>query len=729
MGVRSNVDMYLTVVLLLVPWMVCGQPVNFTINRIELEAFPSLTLKNGDNLQLKCLVNIAKIADFVLASTFTFYKDDRLIHNVTTTSSQAIYIIQNASVSQSGLYKCRINADSRHKTSEEIKVKVTGLSAPLISITKTEVSEGDEITVTCEAPNEEPPMTFNFYKTVKEKGSPKKKQSNNNYAENTYEIKEGESILHFECTVKLMIEDEPESPLSRRQTVTVVEPFSTPTITVRPSNNFTEGAVMEVTCTVQKSYRRSEEVSITLQKGNQILKASTSERLTYSQVATVSDMGDYTCKAEGKTASKTTTAMVKVKELFPRPRLTLKLTNNKTEFINDGDGVGLECSVPSLSPQESSKQDFYLIVNNGERRHMRRGGKFLMRLRSTDSGDYKCEVTIANITKTSEQVQVKVYAPVTKPELKQILRGNKMVVLGDTLILTCRSPTGTPPIVYTLYREGEPLERKEMKDNSEVTFMVNTTKLHDLGHYQCNASNRNHKSSALSEVLNVMVIAPVREVSLVIIPENGEVEEGAELSLVCRAEYGTLPLTFYFYVKKGIEILLRNVTETDIMHAQHIVSLFTKEKDGTYFCKASNKANKIASSKSMEVKAILARWKKAVIGTIVLVIIVAAIAIALYLYLDKKKKGKNITSDSSRSKAVNSSGEKSAADVKSDDSYFGSVQNEEELHILKTAEETNGNNQQNHEVEYTEADSSAPDHHHDSVENNLNENPNTNNLT
>lgn len=37
--------------------------------------------------------------------------------------------------------------------------------------------------------------------------------------------------------------------------------------------------------------------------------------------------------------------------------------------------------------------------------------------------------------------------------------------------------------------------------------------------------------------------------------------------------------------------------------------------------------------------AILARWKKAVIGTFVLVIIVAAIAIALYLYLDKKKKG------------------------------------------------------------------------------------------
>lgn len=91
------------------------------------------------------------------------------------------------------------------------------------------------------------------------------------------------------------------------------EPFSTPTITVRPSNNFTEGAVMEVTCTVQKSYRRSEVVSITLQKGNQILNASNSERLTYSQVATVSDMGNYTCKAEGRTASKTTSAMVKVK--------------------------------------------------------------------------------------------------------------------------------------------------------------------------------------------------------------------------------------------------------------------------------------------------------------------------------------------------------------------------------------------------------------------------------
>lgn len=98
-------------------------------------------------------------------------------------------------------------------------------------------------------------------------------------------------------------------------------------------------------------------------------------------------------------------------------------------------------------------------------------------------------------------------APVAKPELKQIVKGNKMVVLGDTLTLTCRSPSGTPPIVYTLSREGEQIGRKEIPDNSEAVFMVNTTKLHDLGQYQCGAYNRNAKSNAVSDALIVTVIS------------------------------------------------------------------------------------------------------------------------------------------------------------------------------------------------------------------------------
>ncbi|XP_072270208.1 platelet endothelial cell adhesion molecule [Pyxicephalus adspersus] len=724
--------MYLSVILLLTPWMVCGELVNFSINKIELQSRPSTTLKNGENLRLTCSADIAKTAGFELNSTFYFFKDDNLIYNVTTTNDHAIYIIRNASVSRSGLYKCQISVDKKQKTSTEIKVKVTGLLPPVISVSKREVSEGDEITVRCEAPNEDPPMFFYFYKISKERESPKKRQSNKNNMETTFVIKEGESILQFECSVQLMIDDEPESPPSMRQMVTVVEPFGTPTINVHPANNFTEGSIMEVTCTVLVSHIRPEEVTITLQKGNQILQSSTTGRLTYSQVATVANMGNYTCKAEGRTASKTTITTINVKELFSIPRLTLK-RSNVTQYINDGDLVNFECSVSGLSFEEARKQDFFLKVNKVQLKQKQRGGRFQLYLRATDSGNYTCEVTIGNITKISEPVPVKIYAAVAKPELKQIFRGNKIVVvLGDILTLTCKSPSGTPPIIYTLYRGGEMVGRKEMIDSREAVFTVNTTKFHqDLRQYKCHASNRNHKSSAYSEVLNVTVIAPVRGVSLAIIPPNGEVEEGAELSLICRVEYGTLPISIDFYVKKGNEILLRNETITNKMSAQFIVNPFTKQSDGTYFCTASNKAHKNVRSGSMDVKAVLARWKKGIIGGFVFFIIIAALGISLYLYLDKKRKGKSITTNTSRSsKAINSSSEKSAVDVKkTDDSYFGSVQNEEELHILKTAEDNIGNNQQNHEVEYTDVDGSAPESHQESAENNYTENPETNNLS
>lgn len=95
--------------------------------------------------------------------------------------------------------------------------------------------------------------------------------------------------------------------------------------------------------------------------------------------------------------------------MFPRPHLILKLINNKTAYINDGDRVDMECLVSSLSLEAASRQDFVLIGNKGIQMAVNRGGKFSRHLRESDSGSYTCKVTISNITKTSELVHIKVY--------------------------------------------------------------------------------------------------------------------------------------------------------------------------------------------------------------------------------------------------------------------------------------------------------------------------------
>ncbi|XP_075034078.1 platelet endothelial cell adhesion molecule isoform X2 [Mixophyes fleayi] len=702
--------MYLSIVLLISGlWSIHGQQFDFTINSIELSAIPSTKLTNGQKLELKCLVDFARSTNFELESTISFYKDDILIHNVTTTRQQEIYTIQKARVSNTGLYKCQVSVKGREKKSKELEVKVTKLSPPSIYVSKTEAREGDEVIVKCEALEEEPPMKFSFHKFMQDEieiKETKTKISKFNFAEAKFELKEGENILKFKCDVKLVVIDEETSERSKSKTVTALAPFTTPKIEVLPSLNFTEGINMSVKCSIQ---RLPEEVTITLQKDSHIVNSSTTETLSYFQFATVKDMGNYTCKAEGQRVSKSSSVIIKVAELFPRPRLTMQ-NYSKNPFINEGDKLSLECSVSDLPPEVSNKLEYYFIVNKGVKRLVKKGEKF--NLTAKESGVYLCELTISNITKTSDSVQIQVYAPVTKLHLKQIIKDNRMVVPGDTLELSCRSQSGTPPITYSLYRGKKHLQTKFL-EKMEARFLVNVTKPNDSGQYQCQAFNRNEKSNESSNIVNITVIIPVEDVNLTIIPTNGEVEEGAELTLICNVKNGTLPINFQFYVKKGSEILLHNVTKNDQPHTSFEVPSFSKTGDGAYFCVASNRANKSIKSTFMEVKAILATWKKGIIGSFIFLIIVAAVAIVLYFYLDKKKKGKDIYNDKRTSKAVNSSTEKSDVEMKTGNLYVG-------------------NNEQNHDGEYTEVDDPSPHVHEDAVESNVNrieEAPEANNHT
>ncbi|KAM3921973.1 platelet endothelial cell adhesion molecule [Leptodactylus fuscus] len=698
-------------------WSVGGLASDFTINSIELKALPSTKLTNGDTLELKCVVMFAKTTDFVLNSTITFYMDEKVIYTTSSTNDQVSYIIQKARVSNTGNYKCKVSVDSRVKASDDIKIEVTGLSSPLLNVSKDEVSEGDEVTVRCEAPEETGSMVFKFYKISQKGEEEKKKLTDRNHKEVNFLIKEGEEILTFKCKVKLIMKNEMFSE-SLSKTVTVIAQFSIPRIEVLPSLNFTEGKNMSVKCSVQIGRNRSDDMKLTLQKDGHIIHSSTTNSLSYFQVATVDDRGNYTCKAENTKTSKSHSAKIDIAELFPRPQLTLKRGSDSL-YINEQEFITLKCSVAGLTAEASRNLEYKFKV--GARTNARKGGNLGLTAMERLSGSYVCEVTISNITKISEPLDIQIYAPVKNPVLTHIMRDNKTVVLGDALELTCKCESGTPPITYTLRRGKEVLEKKVVNDTTEARFRVNSSKSDDLGQYMCEASNRNtEKRGRYSNMVNVTVIIPISSVDLTMIPPNGNVEEGSQLSLICTVKEGTLPITYQFYRKKGSDILLKNETNTNKLHTIYEVKTFSKQEDGAYFCVASNRAHKEVRSSPIEARAVLAKWKKAVIGMFVCLIIVAAIAICVYLHMDKKKKGTNISSEKSRSsKPVTKKNEKPAEEMKSGETHISSVQNEYELHLLKPAEDGTGNTQQNHEVEQTEADGASPDAHPDAAENNV----------
>ncbi|XP_075436063.1 platelet endothelial cell adhesion molecule isoform X2 [Ascaphus truei] len=678
----------------------------FTINKVELKALPSNILKNGAKLELDCSVEIVKTGSFLLKYSISFYKNDDLIYNVSSFKEHETYTINSTRVSSSGSYKCKVDVNGREKTSMELPITVTGLSKPILRLSKKEVKEGEEIIATCEAAEEDPPFTFTFYKTPQNKERQEKSKMSNtkNYAEALFQIAEGERILKFECVAKILsVPNQETSDTSEKQMVAVVEPFSTPRFEVWPSVNFTEGQNMTVRCSAQTSHAISEPVEITIQKDKQILKSSQTGSAVYFQLATESHMGNYTCKAESRKTAKTSSISITVTELFSRPRL---LSNVKE--LDEGNVLAMSCSVPGLSRNASGSQSYYLRKGKGHGKLMNTGGKYDKKAAEYDTGVYVCEVTISNITKRSDPLFIKVYAPVSMPVLTHLTQHTGMVVLGQTLELSCMSQKGTLPITYTLVRKTEQLGRINVYVNESAVFKVNVTEPRVLDGYQCLATNKNTFSNQTSVMVNITVITPVRNMTLIVIPSNGEVEDGRELSLVCKVENGSFPIEFQFF-KHGRDRSLHSVTVNGFSAAWQCLS-FGKHEEGSYFCKASNRANRTIESTPVTVKAVLATWKKGVIGGFVMSILLVGAAVLLYFYLDKKKKGKEISLDMTR--PTNSNNDKPSVAMKAEeDSYFvsGTVHNEDENHVVKTPEQ--GLDQQNHEVEYTEVELAMPDPH------------------
>ncbi|XP_053564058.1 platelet endothelial cell adhesion molecule isoform X2 [Bombina bombina] len=714
----------------------------FQINSIDLNVLPSNELKSGNKMDLNCSVELAKNKEFQLKYHFFFYKNDDLFYNVSSNTEAVFYTINQTRVSNSGIYTCKVVVEDKEKTTDERQVNITGLPKPILNLSTNSAKEGEEVSMTCEIPEEATMYYFTFYKTKnEEKTIIKSKFTTTNQFKTTYTFLAGEREVRFECTVKLQFatKDEMSQP-SDRQMVAVAEPFSTPKMYVYPSTNITEGQNITVTCSIIKSSIRSKidsnPVEITIQKDKVILVSSKEETAIYFQLATVNQMGNYTCKAELNSIMKTANVYIHVTELFPKPRLNSSIQSSD---INEGSILSFSCFVPGFAHNES----YYLLRNKATRIVMNKDGQYSIRAMENNAGSYVCEVTISNITKKSNSINVTVYAPVSKPVLTHINKSNRMVVLGQTLELSCKSEHGTHPINYSLSREDENLGKIEVYKNEAAVFKVNVTKQHDLRQYTCKAENRNTASRQSSDTINITVITPVSNVTLTIIPSNGEVEEGAELTLICKVQKGSLPIYFSFYVKKGKDEFLHNTTKDNEDFAEHEIQSFSKQRDGSYYCIASNKAGHQIQSNPLPVRGVLARWKKGIISCFVIFIIIAAIGIIIYLYVDRKKKDRGATLDNARTtNSTNSNPEKLT--IKNEEvSYFvsGTSQTEDENHVDKMAEEKTGNSKENCEVEYTEVDVALPNTHlapgtdkkgtdavyseirksnHDAAENNLN---------
>ncbi|XP_071311779.1 Fc receptor-like protein 2 [Agelaius tricolor] len=234
----------------------------------------------------------------------------------------------------------------------------------------------------------------------------------------------------------------------------------------------------------------------------------------------------------------------------------------------EGDTVTLRCRGRQDSPVTTVR--FYREEKDlwGSRRGTELS---LSPLQLHHSGHYTCSSFARPFLSRSAAVPVTVHGvPLLGVSLSaQPPRGQ--VALGDRLVLSCMVAAGTGPLSFSWHQEGSGallgtsphLELHHVEDN-------------DSGQYQCRVSNGD--SVAESDPMNVTVLVPVANATIIPSSPSHQVHAGDNVTLRCSVQVGSAPVTFT-WLHNGKEVAqgpLLELRDFDVGHS------------GTYQCMATN---------------------------------------------------------------------------------------------------------------------------------------------
>ncbi|XP_065591527.1 platelet endothelial cell adhesion molecule isoform X6 [Cyrtonyx montezumae] len=631
----------------------------FTFNAVQIKVHPSVKVKNGAPMSIICRADISKSTNFNLLHNITIFKDGKLVFTSVSGRGDARYEVPMARSSHTGDYHCAVEAGGKTKHSDSLHVWVTGMTKPILIAEKKEVFEGEIVKLRCELPEEVPPLYFIFRK-IKMNSSPKEKlkyELERNFSVIEFPVEEGDNILQFDCFGRRNVKFEFEtSEPSNRTLITVKEPFIKPTLHIKPSSNITEGNEIQFECSTVVAKMR--DIEIILLRNKTILSSVRDKTvLKYSAVATLEDSGEYLCKVEEGKASKSTTWNVVVAELFPKP--VLAASANK---LDENKELTLSCSIKGF--QNAS---FSILRKNSNGEFLLKNSRNLtMRANVHDTGSYICKAEVNRIVKESKPVTIRVYAPVSVPNIS-VFSGLPEVVLGRPLMLTCCSVMGTPPITFTFYK-GNKAKKEIVTNNTCTVFLDEDIRQNDKGQYKCGARNNHSSGMKTSKALNITVIVPIRNTSLGSIP-YGEVEDGGDTAFLCSVNEGSWPILFRLFRKSDRDVLLFETSE----HADRVLwrkKDMSREDTGTYYCSASNRANISAKSHPITINVILASWQKGVITAFVLIPIAGVVILAVWWFWCRKRNAKGPSMEMSRSALSTNSASQKLSIQHNDADYY-----------------------------------------------------------
>ncbi|KAM5200630.1 Fc receptor-like protein 5 isoform 3-T4 [Hipposideros larvatus] len=293
--------------------------------------------------------------------------------------------------------------------------------------------------------------------------------------------------------------------------------------------------------------------------------------------------GWYQCKArrKGYYSVASNEVRIQVLELFPPPVLRASPSQPK-----EGSPVTLTCET-RLPPQRSDVQLRFCFFREGQ--VIGSGCSSSPELQipamwSEDAGSYSCraQTVTVSVAKKSLNTHIPVQRAVaraqihTRPPLESVFEGQELV-----LVCSVRGVSG--PFSISWYRRPKLQDvATKIPFSPEAEFRISTVQSSDAGEYYCVASTS--YLTFASRTVTIHVRVPVSRPVLTLMLPGARALEGAELTLHCESQRGSLPILYEFFHE---DALLKKVDATFWREGSFRLSL-TAERSGNYHCTATN---------------------------------------------------------------------------------------------------------------------------------------------
>ncbi|XP_077069995.1 platelet endothelial cell adhesion molecule isoform X2 [Siphateles boraxobius] len=616
-------------------WQAAGTQAAFTIDQVTLTVHPGNNVASSTSVTLRCEAKVSHSLPQPLTYTFSFLLDDQVMYSKNTSASVVERSLSPARVFNSGRYQCAVRIHDKTKTSTSQALRVTGLQVPTLKVKSDIISEGEDISATCSAPEETGSLNFYFYADDQEV---KRVSSKSNSVTTTLAMQKLTDV-YLHCVYLVIMH--PDAGFSNKSNTVkvIIEDLDAirPQISISPNTNVVEGDRVQITCQVQ--YPSVLELFLT--KGNTVLHQYHTT-FTYSLTVRAEDSGDYVCKAEKGNVQKMTVYGLNVSELFSKP--ILRMIPNQ---VFEGERFTLTCRSAISSSEKIKKADIkYAFLK--EDRNIYSGADYVATASLATNGKYSCMAVAKGVNKTSQQLNLKAKVPVSTP----VIRVVDKVIVDRPFKVLCEAENGTLPITYTLLKARMSMdERRVVEAADKALFSINSiSSPEEIHSFTCQAQNQGPSISSTSQPLKAEVIVPVSKPFLE--PQDITVTEGSDLTLICRVQKGTYPIIFTWYHNR-LPLPTQTVRS---LEGSHIIKAIERDQRGDYYCEASNYNTEIKRSYPARIGVSLAVWKKALIGVFCILLLVA-IVIVLTVFLKKmpnprrKKQATELSVKTSRPKS------------------------------------------------------------------------------